>query len=303
MTANRLFRTARGLDIGGVKIYYGLGTPAEQTDLPPAQEIQGAFYFDGLTGVTWFNNSGVWTIAGGGSAEYVRFDNSIAQLVGSPAIETVQAAIEALAAMIAALNIPQNASDIAYDNTGSNLPGSPAPANVQIALEVMDSLVDDLIARVLALESTPPGSSTAATTSYDNSTSQIPGSPAIVNVQVAIEALWEAIQQGGGGGAPAANWELKTTNFTIAKGGYYVVDTSAGPIVATLPAFAQLDQTFIAYIKDAKGTFDVNALTVQVADLTSPYEYTVLGVASVDVDYAYADLTLGYDVTNTNVLL
>lgn len=211
-TANRLFRTARGLDIGGVKIYYGLGEPAAQTDLPIASEIPGAFYFDGLTGVTWFNNASIWTIAGGGSAQYVGFDNSVAQLTGSPAIETVQAAIEALAAAIG--SVSQSADGIRFNNTTANLPGSPEPLTVQDALDVMDSLVDNLIARVQLLEETPPGSATAATTSFDNSVAQIPGSPAIDNVQTALEYL--AANGGGGGtGIPVEDWNVTPTAETI----------------------------------------------------------------------------------------
>lgn len=100
MVANRLFRTARGLNVGGVKIFYGFGPPTSQVDLPTGEEIDGAFFFDGLNGVTYLNIDGTWTVAGGGSAEFVRFENAIAQLPGSPEPSNVQEAIEALKAML-----------------------------------------------------------------------------------------------------------------------------------------------------------------------------------------------------------
>lgn len=270
MTANRLFRTARGLNVGGVKIFYGFGPPDDQADLPVGVEVDGAFYFDGLNGVTYMNIGAVWTISGGGSAEYIRFDNTATQFAGSPVPATVQAALEALKSIFDALQTEVNnltASDIAFDNTAAALLGS--PVNVQMAMEVIDSRVDDAVARIVALEENP-----------------------------------------GGGGAPAADWQVKTADFNIVKGGYYLVDTSAlvnqsppGRIIGTLPPLAQLDETFIAYVKDAKGTLDIAKFTVRGSDVTSPLDYTVMGGTEADVDYAYADLTIAFDNVNKNILL
>lgn len=147
------------------------------------------------------------------------------------------------------------------------------------------------------------GSSTvlASDVSYDDTITQFPTSPPVTTVQQAIEFLSQ--NQGG----LSVTWELKTSDFNITNGGHYLVDTSlnspAQSIVATLPPFAQLDETFYVRIKDASNNFSVTSLIVQADDQTSPYEYTIMGAQAVEVDVDNADLTLAYDTINNNIVI
>lgn len=113
--------------------------------------------------------------------------------------------------------------------------------------------------------------------------------------------VWTLALSAGGGSA--AIWTvITTTPFNIVDGGNYIVDSSVTPMVGTLPV--TLTNAFNARIKDAKGTFATNNLTIQKgvgATYTIANDTGTPGSLVVDVNYA--SLHLAYDATNNNVAI
>lgn len=112
--------------------------------------------------------------------------------------------------------------------------------------------------------------------------------------------VYTLVLSAGGG---AAIWSvITTTPFNIVDGGNYIVDSSVTPMVGVLPV--TMTNAFNARIKDAKGTFASNNLTIQKGIAAT---YTIANdtgsPGSLVVDVNYANLHLAYDATNDNVAI
>lgn len=277
--SQKLFKTSTGLEINGVKIFYGLGTPTDQPQLPL---IENAFYYDGAAGVFYLYTGGEWTVRGGGEAKYIYFDNSVAQIPGSPEPQTVQDVLDILIGLL--------------DQIGD------------VDVQYLETVVADHESRLNSL--------TAADVFYDNTGGAFDGSPAPANVQQAVDDIQLRLRTIEISGAPAATWQYKNADFEVEFGGHYIVDTSAGSVTAMLPE--ALTNQFEAHFRDAAGTwgdvgFEFYVQSFVSAESPPTYAtYKIVGedptllsppVAILIVDVAYTDLHLSYDATNNNVVI
>jgi hypothetical protein len=86
----------------------------------------------------------------------------------------------------------------------------------------------------------------------------------IIARQIANEALQRSIRSGGGGGGGTVTIGYVSAvqengNFTVVPNTIYLVDTSAGPVTATMPAFAANQ---VIGFTDWKATWGTHNFTV-----------------------------------------
>lgn len=94
--------------------------------------------------------------------------------------------------------------------------------------------------------------------------------------------------------AGSIRWQIATADFTAAKGEGWLVDSSAGPVVVTLPAAAQIGDTI--RIIDKAGTFNTNSCTINRNghNIMGLAQNLTLGVEHAGIGLVYADATAGW---------
>lgn len=98
--------------------------------------------------------------------------------------------------------------------------------------------------------------------------------------------------------APLSTWIYKNSDFYVFPDEKYIVDTSAGPVTATLPTLPSA--TFTAWFKDAKGTFDTNNLTL-VRGPGATYSLINDGANPFVINKQYYTFEIAYDITSNNM--
>ena len=109
-------------------------------------------------------------------------------------------------------------------------------------------------------------------------------------------ALASGATQSGFGRSGSVNWQtsIKTANFTAVSGEGYFCDTNGGAFTLTLPSSPSAGD--IVALKDYKGTFDSEALTIgrNGSNLNGNAEDSVQNVKHTSLTLVYADSTQGW---------